>query len=80
MKIMSTIAVATTLVLGLASAAQAQSFAPQIPNPANPTPANPVATDGSALPSYGHGLITGRSASVGGTVIDIPGAAIAAGR
>ena len=66
MKTFYSVALAGALALGLATAAQAQSAAPTIPNPANPTPLNPVATDGSPLPyrgagDNGNGLLTGRS-------------------
>lgn len=74
MKTLSTVAAAATLVLGLASGVQAQSFAPQVPNPANPTPANPVPTDGSSIPNFGYGLRTGRSAFVGDAITAVPNA------
>jgi hypothetical protein len=76
MKTITLLSVAA-LALGL-TAAQAQSFAPQIPTPANPFPENPVATDGSplALHSQAGVLRTGRSAyaPLGGVVTLVPDA------
>ena len=69
---------AASLVLGLTlSAANAQSFEPKVPNPADPFPENPIATDGTPLPSQADhgpingnrgpgGLYTGRSVAVDG--------------
>lgn len=62
MKTIATLVAAAGLVLGAASVAQAQSYAPTIPSPSNPTPANPIATDGSPLPRYnGANSYEGRS-------------------
>lgn len=67
MKIVSSIALAGVLTLGIATVAQAQStsLAPSVPNPANPYPLNPVASDGTPLPRYnGVDVYSGRSAYV----------------
>ncbi len=68
MKTLTAISLSAVFALALATGAQAQTYSPEVPTPANPHPVNPIATNGTPLPrgpmeynGGNDGVLTGRS-------------------